>query len=537
MLGYALMILLTPHPQEPTQATGETPPAATKHEHAPIPAATIVPGQVFAGRYRIATELGRGGMGHVYRADDLELGVPVALKFLPPQYTSDARRLERMRDEVRIARQISHPSVCRVFDITTAQTPDGPCTFFTMEFIDGEDLSSLLRRVGRLTAEKGPETARQVCLGLASMHDQGLVHRDLKPGNIMIDGKGRARLTDFGISIFADRSLEAGSAGTPQYMAPEVLAGGAATTGSDMFALGLVLYELFTGRCPVPRESVYALIEFHKYFEISSPATLVSDLDPAVAQIIMKCVSKEPGQRPATAIVVAAALPGGEVLQAAIAAGNTPSAELATAAPTSVRRQAKRNDVPWVAIGLSAAALATVTIATIAIALNRGSATPSSAPPAVPHTPDTTPAESQQATSNPVAAVLVPSLTVTESTDDAGKPAFSVMGTLLNDGEIQAAKARINAAGARMGTVKLDTDPDTVRRVAEQRIATAGIKGVIVDLRRRTSTTIPPSGPHFLIVRHPDDADVKQLRSIMAEFVLEPDRWVEYQRMGTSQPR
>jgi hypothetical protein len=114
---------------------------------------------------------------------------------------------------------------------------------------------------------------------------------------------------------------------------------------------------------------------------------------------------------------------------------------------------------------------------------------------------------------------------------------YSVFGTLLNDSEIQAAKARINAAGWHMGVVKLDVDPDTVRRAAEQRIEAAGVKGVIVDVRRRPSTTIPPSGPHFLIVRHPDDADVKQLRSIMGEFVLEHDRWVEYQRMGTSQPR
>src|SRR5215471_249182 len=176
----------------------------------------FAPGAVLAQRYRIVYLLGRGGMGEVYRADDLVLGQPVALKFLPA--ASDAA-LSRFRNEVRTARQVSHPNVCRVYDIGEA---DG-LTYLSMEYVDGEDLASLLRRIGRLPQEKALEIARQLCAGLAAAHEKGVIHRDLKPANIMLDGRGQVRVTDFGIAGVAEQIRDVRS-GTPAYMSPEQLA-------------------------------------------------------------------------------------------------------------------------------------------------------------------------------------------------------------------------------------------------------------------------------------------------------------------------
>ena len=157
-------------------------------------------GDVLAGRYRIIDALGKGGMGEVYRAHDLKLDQDVALKFLPRDFQQDASRLARFRKEVRIARQISHRNVCRVYDIGEVEAQ----TFLTMEYIDGEDLGSLLHRIGRLPSDKAVEIAHQLCRGLAAAHEKGVLHRDLKPANVMIDGQGEARITDFGLAAAID---------------------------------------------------------------------------------------------------------------------------------------------------------------------------------------------------------------------------------------------------------------------------------------------------------------------------------------------
>ncbi|MGH9196072.1 MAG: serine/threonine-protein kinase, partial [Acidimicrobiia bacterium] len=186
-------------------------------------------------------------MGEVYRADDLKLGQPVALKFLPDTLATDGAMLAHFHREVRTARQVSHPNVCRVFDIGET---DGH-HFLSMEYIDGEDLASLLRRIGRLPEDKAREISRQLCAGLAAAHDAGVLHRDLKPSNVMIDGRGKARIADFGLAGLAQefRGSEV-PAGTPAYMAPEQLAGKQATVKSDIYALGLVMDEIFTGKRP-----------------------------------------------------------------------------------------------------------------------------------------------------------------------------------------------------------------------------------------------------------------------------------------------
>ena len=162
--------------------------------------ARFVPGTILAERYRIVGLLGRGGMGEVYRADDLKLSQPVALKFLPDHLLSDGAALARFHREVRVARQVSHKNVCRVYDIGEV---DGR-HFLSMEFIKGEELSSLLRRIGRLPQDKAIQLARQICAGLSAAHDAGVLHRDLKPANVMIDEHGNARILDFGLAGLAE---------------------------------------------------------------------------------------------------------------------------------------------------------------------------------------------------------------------------------------------------------------------------------------------------------------------------------------------
>jgi len=286
------------------------------------------PGEVLAGRYRIVSLLGRGGMGEVYRADDLKLEQPVALKLLPEALAIDPLRLAHFHDEVRIARQVSHRNVCRVYDIDEV----GGQHFLTMEYVDGEDLSSLLRRIGRLPKAKGIEIARQLCAGLAAAHEKGFIHRDLKPANIMIDGRGVVRIMDFGLAALADTAQGPAIAGTPAYMAPEQLTGQPATVRSDLYALGLVLHELFTGRPVHTGKTLAEIKRQHRESAPVQPSTIIEDIDPAVERVILNCLESAPELRPLSALAVAAGLPGGDPLAAAIAAGETPSPEMVAAA-------------------------------------------------------------------------------------------------------------------------------------------------------------------------------------------------------------
>jgi hypothetical protein len=307
--------------------TGPTPPPATQR---------FTPGAIIAGRYRLVALLGKGGMGEVYRADDLTLDQPVALKFLNFQAFlsggtagSDAR-LAQFHNELRIARQVSHKNVVRLYDLGEA---DGR-RFLTMEYVDGEDLASLLRRIGRIPEDKAIQMARQLCAGVSAAHERGVLHRDLKPANVMIDGDGHVRVTDFGI---ATATADAGAeiAGTPQYMAPELLAGRPASTKSDIYALGLILFEIFTGRRAYDAKSLADLKRLHETGTVTTPSSIVKDLDPAVERVILRCLEKDPERRPASALTIAAALPGGDPLAAALAAGETPSPELLVAAGES----------------------------------------------------------------------------------------------------------------------------------------------------------------------------------------------------------
>ncbi|HZU27485.1 MAG TPA: serine/threonine-protein kinase, partial [Bryobacteraceae bacterium] len=289
----------------------------------------FLPGAVLADRYRIVALLGRGGMGEVYRADDLTLGQQVALKFLPEAIASSESAVERFRNEIRVARQVSHPNVCRVYDVGQV---DGHL-FLSMEYVDGEDLSSLLRRIGRLPEDKALEIARRLCAGLAAAHEKGILHRDLKPSNVMLDGRGQVLLTDFGLAGLANE-IEGAEVrnGTPAYMAPEQLEGREVTVRSDIYSLGLVLYEVFTGKRPYEANTLAELVQARTRTTPATPSSLVRDLDPAVERVILRCLEADAARRPTSALAVAAALPGGDPLAAALAAGETPSPEMVAAA-------------------------------------------------------------------------------------------------------------------------------------------------------------------------------------------------------------
>ena len=310
----------------------------------PPPSGGFAPGTILVDRYRIVALLGRGGMGEVYRAEDLKLGNVVALKFLPASLQSDAASLAGFHAEVRNARQISHPNVCRVYDIGEVNGQH----FLTMEYIDGEDLASLLRRIGRLPADKALETAHQICAGLAAAHDCGLLHRDLKPANIMLDGRGRVRITDFGLALSNDDAMSRSeTAGTPAYMAPEQIAKGQASVRSDIYSLGLVFYELFTGRLPYQASTLVEWRRAHQESAPRLPSSVVKDIDPVVEKAILRCLQKDPALRPSSVRQVAATFPGGDPLAAALAAGETPSPEMVAASGTS---EGLRPAVAWVVL-------------------------------------------------------------------------------------------------------------------------------------------------------------------------------------------
>ncbi|MBK9155664.1 MAG: serine/threonine protein kinase [Chloracidobacterium sp.] len=323
--------VLPPDPQADTPTKLET---GSKKNHTPITttggSGRFVAGTVLAGRYRVVGLIGKGGMGEVYKAEDLELEQTVALKFLPEELAKNQELLRRFRGEVRNARQVSHANVCRVFDIGETEG----LYYLTMEYVDGDDLSMLLKRIGRLPSDKAVEISRQICMGLAAIHKAGILHRDLKPANIIIDSKGEARITDFGIAgLEAEVQGVEARVGTPAYMSPEQADGKELTNQSDIYSLGLLLYEIFTGKQAYEGDSVQELRVKHATTTPKDPSDIVAGIDPLVEKVINRCLEKSPKDRPDSALRVAMSLPGGDPLQVALEAGETPSPEMVAAAP------------------------------------------------------------------------------------------------------------------------------------------------------------------------------------------------------------
>ncbi len=249
-------------------------------------------GILFAGRYEIIEELGAGGMGRVYRAYDKKIEEEIALKLIRPEIAAEKRTVERFRNEIKTARKITHKNVCRTHDLGE----EGKTLFITMEYVRGEDLRSLVRRTRALTIGTAVTLARQVAEGLGEAHRLGIVHRDLKPGNIMIDKEGNAKIMDFGIA----RSLTRGEAtaegaviGTPQYMSPEQVDGKPADMRADIYSLGVILFEMVSGRPPFEGETSLAVAHKHKYDSVPDPRTLNPQIPPALSRIILHCLEKD----------------------------------------------------------------------------------------------------------------------------------------------------------------------------------------------------------------------------------------------------
>jgi serine/threonine protein kinase/tetratricopeptide (TPR) repeat protein len=275
-----------------TQLIPSQGPQVSKTMTMETPSEALTRGTLFAGRYEIIEELGTGGMGRVYRAFDRKIEEEVALKLLQPEIAADRRFVERFRNEIKIARKIRHLNVCGMFDLQE----EGKTLFITMEYVRGEDLKSLIRRTRALTAGTAVSIARQVAEGLGEAHRLGVVHRDLKPGNIMIDKDGNAKIMDFGIArspAAAGTTAEGAIIGTPEYMSPEQVDGQPADQRADIYALGVILFEMVTGRLPFDGESALAVAHKHRYEPAPDPQTLNPHIPDALNGVILRCLEKE----------------------------------------------------------------------------------------------------------------------------------------------------------------------------------------------------------------------------------------------------
>jgi serine/threonine protein kinase/Tfp pilus assembly protein PilF len=256
----------------------------------------LSPGSIFAGRYQVIEELGRGGMGKVYKVVDREVNEKIALKLLKPEIAGDEKFLERFRDELKLARQISHRNVCRMFDLNKNEG----IYYITMEYVPGEDLKSMLRMMGPMSSGKAILIIKQVCKGLAEAHRRGIVHLDLKPQNIMIDKEGVVRIMDFGIA----RSLKVGEKpgygaliGTLAYMSPEQLEGKDVDHRSDIYSLGVILYEVVTGELPFEGETPGAAAWKQRSLGHQDPRLMDTLIPEGLGKLILRCLEKDRGKR------------------------------------------------------------------------------------------------------------------------------------------------------------------------------------------------------------------------------------------------
>jgi len=280
-----------------TQILSPQPPVSlTETATIQTPAQGLTVGSTFAQRYRVIEELGKGGMGRVYKAYDTEIQEHVALKILNPEIAADESIIERFRNELKLARKVSHRNVCRMHDLGRAENT----TFITMEYVSGEDLKTLLKRIGQFTTKRAVLVAEEITEGLAEAHRLGVIHRDLKPQNIMIDRDGNVRIMDFGIArLVKGRGITDTGViiGTPDYMSPEQLEGKEADQRSDIYALGVILYEMVTGEPPFKGETPLILAMKHRTEKATDPRVRNAQIPEELSRLILRCLEKDREQR------------------------------------------------------------------------------------------------------------------------------------------------------------------------------------------------------------------------------------------------
>jgi serine/threonine protein kinase len=260
------------------------------------PMENLTRGTVFAGRYEIIEELGRGGMGKVYRVEDRKIKEEIALKLIKPEIVADIKTIERFRNELKLARKIRHKNVCQMFDLGEWKGTH----FITMEYISGEDLKSFIRRSKQLSIPAAIAIAEEVCKGLKEAHNLGIIHRDLKPSNIMIDRDGNARIMDFGIArTLKDKGITGSGVmiGTPEYMSPEQAGGKELDESSDLYSLGVILFEMVTGQLPFEGETPLSIAIKHKSEAPPDPGEVNPHISDTLRGLILRCLAKDPQKR------------------------------------------------------------------------------------------------------------------------------------------------------------------------------------------------------------------------------------------------